>query len=120
MKKLRKDQKWAMILVCFIILASFFGTLVYGLQGNVSSAEVQDKAAREMIIRLADILYQHHDLIMENYKAIKELENRGKTKYGESHSIQVVPIPVPIIPVPPDAISPRLPTTRVNKSKKWT
>ena len=71
-----------------------------------------EKARKQAII--------NYGQISKNLRAIKDLEARSRADTRGGPSIHVKPIPVPIIPVPPDAISPRLPKTRINKSKKFT
>jgi hypothetical protein len=80
---------------------------------------VDEPARREIMRNRAQILKMMKHL-EKHCKAIQELCDRTRASVEGSQGIEIRPVPVPIIPVPPDAISPRLPKTRINKSKKFT
>ncbi len=80
---------------------------------------VDESARREIMWNRAQILKNMAHL-KKHCEQIKELLNRMRAGAQGSIGLEVRPIPVPIIPVPPDASSPRLPKTRINKSKKFT
>ena len=74
-----------------------------------------DSKAREGII-------QNRGAIDRTQKQLKELRDRSMTSDKEakdSISMEATPVPIPVIPVPRGQ-SPRLPSTRINKSKKFT
>jgi hypothetical protein len=80
---------------------------------------VDEPARREIMRNRAQILKMMKHL-EKHCKSIQELCDRTRASVKGSQGIEIRPVPVPIIPVPPDAISPRLPKTRINKSKKFT
>lgn len=118
MKKFKIDWQWVAIIAWVLLLLG----LLFFLPGctEVEKKAPVDAPARQEIMRNRNQIIKNFRQIEKNMKDIKDLQDRDKTNYKESQGIHIQPIPVPIIPVPGDVVTPRLPPTKINKGKKFT